>query len=159
MHKQKDYYSLQTRTLSQAYANQVAIAIQNAQLYQRAHDAAAMEERNRLARELHDSVAQALYSISLFTDAINFPSGLKSKSISYPLNAPLKLSLSIFQVTLFNKNIFCFEPLLKRTKTFSSDSPCNAFTGTPLPNSAPSFLVLFFMLSRTKKLIRISHAQ
>jgi signal transduction histidine kinase len=30
---------------------------------------AALEERNRLARELHDSVAQALYSMSLFTDA------------------------------------------------------------------------------------------
>jgi signal transduction histidine kinase len=30
---------------------------------------ATMDERNRLARELHDSVAQALYGISLFTDA------------------------------------------------------------------------------------------
>jgi signal transduction histidine kinase len=29
----------------------------------------AAEERNRLARELHDSVAQTLYSISLFIDA------------------------------------------------------------------------------------------
>ena len=29
----------------------------------------AAEERRNLARELHDSVAQALYSISLFTDA------------------------------------------------------------------------------------------
>lgn len=30
---------------------------------------ATMEERNHLARELHDSVAQALYGVSLFTDA------------------------------------------------------------------------------------------
>ncbi len=56
-------------TYSQAYANQVAIAIHNAQLYKQAGDNAALEERNRLARELHDSVAQALYSISLFVDA------------------------------------------------------------------------------------------
>jgi signal transduction histidine kinase len=68
-HSQSDYYSPQARILSQAYANQVAIAIHNAQLYEQAGSIAALEERNRLARELHDSVAQALYSISLFTDA------------------------------------------------------------------------------------------
>ncbi len=64
-----DAYPGQARLISRAYANQVAIAIHNAQLYQQAGDAAALEERNRLARELHDSVAQALYSISLFVDA------------------------------------------------------------------------------------------
>ncbi len=68
-HSEPDYYSEQSRTMSQAYANQVAIAIHNAQLYRQAMDNAALEERNRLARELHDSVAQALYSISLFIDA------------------------------------------------------------------------------------------
>jgi signal transduction histidine kinase len=68
-HSQPDYYSPASRTISQAYANQVAVAIHNAQLYKQAGDNAAMEERNRLARELHDSVAQALYSISLFIDA------------------------------------------------------------------------------------------
>jgi signal transduction histidine kinase len=68
-HSQPDYYSEQSRSISQAYANQVAIAIHNAQLYRQAGDNAALEERNRLARELHDSVAQALYSISLFIDA------------------------------------------------------------------------------------------
>jgi PAS domain S-box-containing protein len=68
-HSRPDYYPSTSRLLSQAYANQVAIAIHNAQLYKQAGDNAALEERNRLARELHDSVAQALYSISLFIDA------------------------------------------------------------------------------------------
>jgi PAS domain S-box-containing protein len=68
-YSQPDFYSLSSRTISQAYANHVAIAIHNAQLYKQAGDNAAIEERNRLARELHDSVAQALYSISLFVDA------------------------------------------------------------------------------------------
>ena len=68
-HSQPDFYSSASRTISQAYANQVAVAIHNAQLYKQAGDNAALEERNRLARELHDSVAQALYSISLFIDA------------------------------------------------------------------------------------------
>jgi signal transduction histidine kinase len=43
------------------------VAIDNASLYEQAQKAAALEERQRLARELHDSVAQALYGISLNT--------------------------------------------------------------------------------------------
>jgi signal transduction histidine kinase len=68
-HFQPNHYPPQARILASLFANQVAIALQNAQLYKRAQDIAALDERNRLARELHDSVAQALYSINLFTDA------------------------------------------------------------------------------------------
>jgi GAF domain-containing protein len=57
------------RSLAQAIASQAAIAIENARLYQQAQDAAAASERLRLARDLHDSVAQALYSISLYGEA------------------------------------------------------------------------------------------
>ncbi|MBZ0300855.1 MAG: GAF domain-containing sensor histidine kinase, partial [Anaerolineae bacterium] len=46
-------------------ADLVAVAVQNARLYAKAQEAAALEERNRLARELHDSVSQALYGIAL----------------------------------------------------------------------------------------------
>ncbi len=42
-----------------------AIAIENARLHQRAEEAAALEERQRLARDLHDSVTQSLYSLVL----------------------------------------------------------------------------------------------
>jgi signal transduction histidine kinase len=38
-------------------------------LYRQAQAAAAAEERNRLARELHDSVTQALYSLNLYAGA------------------------------------------------------------------------------------------
>jgi signal transduction histidine kinase len=48
-------------------ADLIAVAVQNAQLYERAQELAAVEERNRLARELHDSVSQALYGIALGT--------------------------------------------------------------------------------------------
>jgi len=51
--------------LAQAIANQAAIAIENARLYEQAQTLAALEERQKLARELHDSVSQALYSIAL----------------------------------------------------------------------------------------------
>jgi signal transduction histidine kinase len=48
-----------------AIANQAAIAIENAQLYAQAQELAALEERQKLARELHDSVSQAIYGIAL----------------------------------------------------------------------------------------------
>jgi PAS domain S-box-containing protein len=51
----------------QPLANQVAIAIENARLYEQARTLAALEERQKLARELHDSVSQAIYGIALGT--------------------------------------------------------------------------------------------
>ncbi|MCB8961535.1 MAG: GAF domain-containing sensor histidine kinase [Ardenticatenales bacterium] len=50
-------------------ADQLAIIIENAQLRRRAEQLAVVEERNRLARELHDSVTQSLYSTTLFAEA------------------------------------------------------------------------------------------
>lgn len=46
-------------------ADLTAVAVQNARLYNQAQEVAILEERNRLARELHDSVSQALYGIAL----------------------------------------------------------------------------------------------
>ena len=51
--------------LTLAVASQAAIAIENARLYEQAREVAAYAERQRLARELHDSVSQALYGIAL----------------------------------------------------------------------------------------------
>jgi signal transduction histidine kinase len=55
------------RRLLHAFANQAAVALENAQLYERVQAQAASEERQHLARELHDSVSQALYAILLGT--------------------------------------------------------------------------------------------
>jgi signal transduction histidine kinase len=62
------YYSERNVTLALAIAQQAAIAIENAWLYQKAQDLAALEERQRLARELHDSVTQALFGIRVGVD-------------------------------------------------------------------------------------------
>jgi signal transduction histidine kinase len=51
------------------FADQAAIAITNTRLHHQAEQLAVLEERQRLARELHDSVSQSLYSLTLYTDA------------------------------------------------------------------------------------------
>jgi signal transduction histidine kinase len=58
-------YTPHHTSLILAIANQAAIAIENARLYEQAQELAALEERQKLARELHDSVSQALYGIAL----------------------------------------------------------------------------------------------
>jgi nitrate/nitrite-specific signal transduction histidine kinase len=51
-------------------ADQAAVAIENARLYEQARQLAVMEERQRLARELHDAVTQTLFSASLISEAL-----------------------------------------------------------------------------------------
>ncbi len=46
-------------------ADQISVALENARLIAVAQSQAALEERHRLARELHDSVSQALFGIAL----------------------------------------------------------------------------------------------
>jgi signal transduction histidine kinase len=58
-------YSEEHVSIAVAIAQQAAVAIENARLYEHAQRMAVFEERQRLARELHDSVSQALYSIAL----------------------------------------------------------------------------------------------
>lgn len=51
------------------FANQAAMAIEHARLQEQAEQLAVLAERQRLARELHDSVTQSLYSVTLYANA------------------------------------------------------------------------------------------
>ena len=53
-----------------SFADQAAIAIENARLYEEAQQVAASQERSRLARDLHDAVTQTLFSASLIAEAL-----------------------------------------------------------------------------------------
>ena len=56
-------------SLLAAIGQQVGVAMENARLYEQAEQSAAIAERNRLAHELHDSVTQSLYSVTLYAEA------------------------------------------------------------------------------------------
>ena len=60
-------YHSEDAQILQTFANQAAIAIENARLYEQAQTVAVDAERQRLARDLHDSVTQSLYSLTLLT--------------------------------------------------------------------------------------------
>ena len=62
-----DFFDEPKVALVQAFASQVAISLENALLHEQKVYAAAMAERSRLARELHDSVSQALFGVVLGT--------------------------------------------------------------------------------------------
>jgi PAS domain S-box-containing protein len=65
VHAEPGYFTERHVALAMAVAGQAAVALENARLYEEGKDLAALEERQRLARELHDSVSQALYGITL----------------------------------------------------------------------------------------------
>src|SRR4051794_14887669 len=55
--------------LIEMLAAHAAIAIENARLYERSRELSVVEERNRVARELHDSVTQNLFGVVLAAEA------------------------------------------------------------------------------------------
>jgi signal transduction histidine kinase len=64
---QPDFGSEEISLLT-SLADRVGAVVENARLRQRAEQAAVLEERQRLARDLHDSVTQSLYSLTLLTE-------------------------------------------------------------------------------------------
>jgi signal transduction histidine kinase len=58
------------RRLLAAMARRAASAIENARFYDLAQASATMQERQRLARELHDAVTQTLFSASLIAEVL-----------------------------------------------------------------------------------------
>lgn len=58
-------FSSDDLTILQILANQAAIALENDRLTEALRDMAVLEERERIAKELHDGVIQSIYSVGL----------------------------------------------------------------------------------------------
>ena len=71
VHPRPGFYTEHHAQLAMAFAQQAGTAIENARLHEATRVKAVLEERQRLARELHDSVTQGLYSVLLWTEAAN----------------------------------------------------------------------------------------
>ena len=59
----------QDQRLIEMLAAHAAVAIEKARLYERSRELSIVEERNRLARELHDSVTHQLFGLALTAEA------------------------------------------------------------------------------------------
>jgi PAS domain S-box-containing protein len=90
--RQPHSYSADHARLALAIASQAASAIENARLYEQGQRLAALEERQRLARELHDSVSQALYGISLAAHTVQGLLERGSPQAGEPLDYLLRLA-------------------------------------------------------------------
>src|SRR5690349_9881100 len=64
-----DGFSAEDQRLIELLAAHAAIAIENARLHERSRELSIVEERNRLARELHDSVTQRLFGVALAAES------------------------------------------------------------------------------------------
>lgn len=69
-HKKKKYFTPHHADLALSVANQAAITMMNAELYGHAQELAVLEERQRLARDLHDAVNQSLFSAGLIAEVL-----------------------------------------------------------------------------------------
>jgi nitrate/nitrite-specific signal transduction histidine kinase len=70
MRHQFKHISPETMGLLNALTTQIAILIQNANLKSLSRDLVIMEERRRLAHELHDAVTQSLFSLSMAAESL-----------------------------------------------------------------------------------------
>ncbi len=69
-HSEEGFFTAHHADLALTVANQAAIAMANAELYVHAQALAAIQERQRLARDLHDAVNQSLFSAGLIAEVL-----------------------------------------------------------------------------------------
>jgi signal transduction histidine kinase len=98
------HYTGEHASLFMAYSRQAAAAIENARLRRHETQAAAAAERSRLARELHDSVSQALFGVTL---------GIQTAQVildpESPAREPLNYSLNLANGALAEMKALIFE--------------------------------------------------
>jgi signal transduction histidine kinase len=109
-HTIANYYTGSRAQLALAMANHVAVAIENTRLYEQAQTLAALQERQKLARELHDSVSQALYGIGLGTHTVlELLERNGEATRASDLRPPLEYTLSLAKAALVEMRALIFE--------------------------------------------------
>lgn len=107
-HVSPGHYTARHAELALGVASHAAIALENARLYEEAHKVATLEERQRMAGELHDSVSQALYGIALGAHAAR--EQLERAPDRLPETLDYVLALSETAVTEMRSLVFELHP-------------------------------------------------
>lgn len=92
-----------------ALADQAAVAVRNSALYRAAEQTAALEERHRLARELHDSVSQALFSMTLHARTAQRHLETAGLAADHPVAVELEQLHGLTQTALAEMRALIFE--------------------------------------------------
>jgi signal transduction histidine kinase len=95
-HVDPGHFTQDHAAIALAFANHAAISIHNARLYSLAQQTAALEERRKLAHDLHDSISQALYGIVLGTRSAKALVQQSQADIQEPLDYVLTLAEAAF---------------------------------------------------------------
>ena len=69
-HEKRNYFTVHHADLALSVANQAAITMVNAELNMQAQTLAVLEERQRLAHNLHDAINQSLFSAGLIAEVL-----------------------------------------------------------------------------------------
>lgn len=69
-HVRRSHFTVHHADLALSIADQVALTMVNAELYEHGQALAALQERQRLARNLHDAVNQSLFSAGLIAEVL-----------------------------------------------------------------------------------------
>jgi signal transduction histidine kinase len=75
------HFTPQDFALAQEIAHRSALAVDNARLYAQSRQAAAVEERQRLSRDLHDAVSQTLFSANIIAQTAGRMWSTKPESV------------------------------------------------------------------------------
>lgn len=107
-------FSQADQQLIEMLALHAAIAIENANLYEKTQRLAILEERDRFARDLHDGIIQSIYGVGLTLD--------NAKALIPPANQPAReqIDLSLKNlaavITELRNYIFDLRPQAQKTK-------------------------------------------
>jgi signal transduction histidine kinase len=113
--KQDDSEFTETdQQLIEMLALHAAIAIENANLYEKTQRLAILEERERFARDLHDGIIQSIYAVGLSLDNIKAALPSNSEDIQEQIDVSLKSMASV--INDLRNYIFDLRPQALRDK-------------------------------------------